>query len=99
MAFVVTAVTGLQKEPPKKSISDTTDAPVQGDNSTTENSEESTSTEAQPTDLTKVRPGVAFWIAVQTHECMLRQLEGMFVNMFLACGFSVYHCKVSQFTW
>ena len=49
-------------------------------------------------DSTKIRPGVAFWIAIQTHECMLRKLEGMFVNMFLACGFAVYHCKVCYFS-
>ena len=42
----------------------------------------------------KMRPGVAFWIAVRTHDCMLKKLETMFVNMFMACGFSIYQCKV-----
>ena len=57
-----------------------------------------TTPEANPntTDESKVKPGVAFWIAVETHECMLPTLENMFMNMFLACGFTINDCKVNN---
>ena len=47
-------------------------------------------------DESKIKPGVAFWIAVETHECMLPTLENMFMNMFLACGFTINDCKVNN---
>ena len=99
MAFVVTAVTGLEKEAPKKQTPDSSDATGQGDEPANVTTEETQSADVQPNETSKVRPGVAFWIAIKTHDCMLQKLEGMFVNMFLACGFSVYHCKVIKFKY
>lgn len=96
----MTAVTGIQKEEPKLDSSVSNSVSGDGNSADGDNSTESPVEvmDGHPNDSSKVRPGVAFWIAIQTHECMLRKLEGMFVNMFLACGFSVYHCKVCHFT-
>ena len=96
---MVSAVTGIARDK-KREVSATSaddssaNAAIGGDPSTDNAASHADGDADGDASPCKMRPGVAFWIAVRTHDCMLKKLETMFVNMFMACGFSIYQCKV-----
>ena len=95
---MVSSVTGIAKE--KKTDKAPESNPTESNQVVVDDGGQGTSAlpdgASAEEDDSKVYPGVAFWIALRTHECMLQKLENMFVNMFQSCGFSIYHCKVRK---
>ena len=97
VVFMVSSVTGIAKEKQTEKTPETN--PTESNQVVVDDGGQGPSGRqdgASAEDDSKIYPGVAFWIALRTHECMLQKLENMFVNMFQSCGFTIYHCKVRK---